>query len=227
MSSSPRTARQTHPYRKAIIIFSILVSLFLLGTVIVLSSVSYYLAFPDGAFLTEDEVPWTGEDLIKALLDPPSVNGTIERRQEWEELKAEDAVMGSETIPQIWDEVDASEVKAEDVSATEDLEDDSDSINLSSEIGSEEAWGIDGMGTGSYWMKDQWDGKVHDTNDWSRLYNVTTRYVAFLVYRIQADMLDLERRFLESSTRPGRMISYQRNGAKHGKSAERECPISE
>jgi len=180
MSSSPRTARQTHPYRKAIIIFSILVSLFLLGTVIVLSSVSYYLAFPDGAFLTEDEVPWTGEDLIKALSDAPSVNGTVERRQEWEELKAEDAIMGSETIPQIWDEVDASEVKAEDVSVTEDLEDDSDSINLSSEIGSEEAWGIDGMGTGSYWMKDQWDGKVHDTNDWSRLYNVTTRYVPSL-----------------------------------------------
>jgi hypothetical protein len=175
MSSSPRTARQTHPYRKAIIIFSILVSLFLLGTVIVLSSVSYYLAFPDGAFLTEDEVPWTGEDLIKALSDPPTVNGTIERRQEWEELKAEDAIMGSETIPQIWDEV-----KAEDVSAIQDLEDDSDSINLSPEIGSEEAWGIDGMGTGSYWMKDQWDGKVHDTNDWSRLYNVTTRYVPSL-----------------------------------------------
>jgi len=180
MSSSPRTARQTHPYRKAIIIFSILVSLFLLGTVIVLSSVSYYLAFPDGAFLTEDEVPWTGEDLIKALSDPPSLNGTIERRQEWEELKAEDAIMGSETIPQIWDEVNASEVKAEDLTTMEDLEDDSDSINLSSELGSEEAWGIDGMGTGSYWMKDQWDGKVHDTNDWSRLYNVTTRYVLCL-----------------------------------------------
>ena len=180
MSSSPRTARQTHPYRKAIIIFSILVSLFLLGTVIVLSSVSYYLAFPDGAFLTEDEVPWTGEDLINALLDPASVNGTIERRQEWEELKTEDAIMGSETIPQIWDEIDASEVKAADVTISEDLEDDSGSINPSPEIGSEEAWGIDGMGSGSYWMKDQWDGKVHNTNDWSRLYNVTTRYVVFL-----------------------------------------------
>jgi len=180
MSSSPRTARQTHPYRKAIIIFSILVSLFLLGTVIVLSSVSYYLAFPDGAFLTEDEVPWTGEDLIKALLDPRTMNGTIERRQEWEELKAEDAIMGSETIPQIWDEVDASEVKAADVTITEDLEDDSGSINLSPEIDSPQSWGIDGMGTGSYWMKDQWDGTVQNTNDWSRLYNVTARYVVSL-----------------------------------------------
>jgi hypothetical protein len=40
-----------------------------------------------------------------------------------------------------------------------------------------EDWDIDGKGTGSYWMKNQWDGKVHDTDDWSRLYNVTTRYV--------------------------------------------------
>jgi hypothetical protein len=40
-------------------------------------------------------------------------------------------------------------------------------------------------------------------------------------------MVDLERRFLESFTRPGRMISYQRNGAKHGKNVEKECPISE
>jgi hypothetical protein len=183
MSSSPRTARQTHPYRKAIIIFSILVSLFLLGTVIVLSSVSYYLAFPDGAFLTEDEIPWTGKDLIKALSDPPSTNGTIERRQDWEELKAEDAVMGTETIPQIWDgiseevEVTQEEVKAAEAPA-EDPEDDSGSVNSFSDASSGEEWGIDGMGTESYWMKDQWDGKVQDTNDWSRLYNVTTRCVS-------------------------------------------------
>lgn len=184
MSSTPRTARQTHPYRKAIIIFSILVSLFLLGTVIVLSSVSYYLAFPAGAFLTEDEVPWTGEDLIKALLDPPTVNGTIERRQDWEELKAEDAIMGSETIPQVWDEMSevggVGEVKAAEAGATEDLEDDSGSVDAFAEETMDEDWGIDGMGTGSYWMKDQWDGKVHDTSDWSRLYNITTRYVQLI-----------------------------------------------
>jgi hypothetical protein len=40
-------------------------------------------------------------------------------------------------------------------------------------------------------------------------------------------MVDLERRFLESFTRPGRMINCQRNGVKHGKSVERGCPISE
>jgi len=40
-------------------------------------------------------------------------------------------------------------------------------------------------------------------------------------------MSDLEKRFLESSIRPGRTISYQKNGAKHGKSVEKECPISE
>lgn len=187
MSSTPRTARQTHPYRKAIIIFSILVSLFLLGTVIVLSSVSYYLAFPEGAFLTEDEVPWTGEDLIKALLDPPTINGTIERRQDWEELKAEDVIMGSETIPQVWDEMSevggvggVGEVKTAEAQATEDLEDDSGSVDEFAETNMEEGWGIDGMGTGSYWMKDQWDGKVHDTSDWSRLYNITTRYVQLI-----------------------------------------------
>jgi hypothetical protein len=188
MSSSPRTARQTHPYRKAIIIFSILVSLFLLGTVIVLSSVSYYLAFPDGAFLTEDEVPWTGQDLIKALADPPTINGTIARRQEWEELQAEGAVMGTETIPQIWDEIsetsETSEVKAAEVSAMDDLEDDTGVVDTFAETSDEGDWGIDGKGTGSYWMKDQWDGKVQDTSDWSRLYNVTTRYVHTIQYLV-------------------------------------------
>lgn len=194
---------------------------------IVLSSVSYYLAFPDGAFLTEDEVPWTGDDLIKALQDPPSVNGTIERRQDWEELKAEDAVMGSETIPQIWDEISGvGEVKAADVSAAEDLEDDSGSINPFSESSIGEDWGIDGKGTGSYWMKDQWDGVVKDTNDWSRLYNVTTRYVLSIIYHSQANTPDQEKRSLELSIKHGRTISYLRNGAKHGRNVERECPTS-
>lgn len=178
MSSTPRTARQTHPYRKAIIIFSILVSLFLLGTVVVLSSVSYYLAIPDGAFLTEDEVPWTGEDLIKVLSDPPTTNGTVMKRQDWEELQAEDAVMGSETIPQVWDEI--SEVgQVEDAPSPEAVDDNlgDASIDVFEESSIVDEWDIDGKGTGSYWMKNQWDGKVHDTDDWSRLYNVTTRYV--------------------------------------------------
>ena len=192
-----------------------------------LSSVRYYLAFPDGAFLTEDEVPWTGQDLIKALMEQPTINQTIAERQDWEELKAEDAVLGSETIPQIWDEIsEVGEVKA-DIAATEDLEDDSASIEVLADAGTGEDWGIDGMGTGSYWMKEQWDGKVRDTNDWSRLYNVTARYVPYDSHDPELMFLDQERRSLESSTRLGRMISYLRNGVKHGKSAERVCPISE
>lgn len=172
MSSSPRTGRQTQPYRKVIIIFSILVSLFLLGTVIVLSSVSYYLAFPDGSFLSEEEVPWTGNDLISPLRDPLPANATLEKRQEWEEMQAEGAVMGTETIPQVWDEMSeedmetpASSGSSETYTATEEAQ-----------LVGEEQWGIDGQGSGQYWMQSEWDGQVRDTDDWSRLYNVSLRY---------------------------------------------------
>jgi hypothetical protein len=173
MSSSPRTGRQTQPYRKVIIIFSILVSLFLLGTVIVLSSVSYYLAFPDGSFLSEEEVPWTGNDLISPLRDPLPANATLEKRQEWEEMQAEGAVMGTEAIPQVWDEM--SEEDMETLAASGSSE--TYTATEEAQLAGEEQWGIDGPGSGQYWMQSEWDGQVRDTDDWSRLYNVSLRYV--------------------------------------------------
>lgn len=176
MSSTPRTGRQTHPYRKVIIIFSILVSLFLLGTVIVLSSVSYYLAIPDGAFLTEEEVRWTGEDLIASLKEPEVYNATLAERQGWEELGdeelgGEDAVLGTETIPQIWTGSAATWPDGEKPEVTHAAS----TTSWSEEGTSDAGWGIDGQGSGAYWMKDNWDGVVRDADNWERLYNVTSR----------------------------------------------------
>ena len=181
MSSTPRTGRQTHPYRKVVIIFSILVSLFLLGTVIVLSSVRYYLAIPDGAFLTEEEVRWTGEDLIAPLKEPELHNSTKLKRQEWEELGNEDAVLGAEAIPQVWNDLEveakADEAGSEDSQPSESSPDDDTSAATTSwnEGQSDAAWGIDGQGSGSYWMRENWDGVVQDADNWDRLYNITAR----------------------------------------------------
>jgi hypothetical protein len=107
-------------------------------------------------------------------------NSTISKRQNWEAMQAEDAVMGSETIPQVWDEMSAvgqeEATDSVDVSSDAELEaEEAIPAEWLKESADEGDWGIDGKGTGSYWMKSQWDGKVHDTEDWSRLYNVTLR----------------------------------------------------
>lgn len=87
--------------------------------------------------------------------------------------------MGSETIPQVWDEM-----------TEEDMEDPENTLSTGSsevytaseeaQLESEQQWGLDGMGSGQYWMQSEWDGHVHDTDDWSRLYNVTLRYVRLM-----------------------------------------------
>jgi len=174
MSSTPRTGRQTHPYRKVIIIFSILVSLFLLGTVIVLSSVSYYLAIPDGSFLTEEEVPWTGQDLISPLRDPLPVNATLERRQDWESIHVDGVALGTETLPQVWDEMSEDDLEDPEITLP-NASSETYTVSEEAQLGGEQQWGIDGEGSGEYWMQSDWEGHVHDTDDWSRLYNVTLR----------------------------------------------------
>ncbi|KAK4686177.1 hypothetical protein P7C73_g3955, partial [Tremellales sp. Uapishka_1] len=58
------------------------------------------------------------------------------------------------------DDVDASELEEED-----------DVLDFS--IGQE--WGVDGAGSGGYWMREDWDGRVERTDSWERLENVTTR----------------------------------------------------
>lgn len=239
MSSTPRTARQTHPYRNIIIVFSILVSLFLVGTIIVLSSVSYYLAFPDGAFLTEEEVPWTGDDLIASLKEPVPVPEPeavrLRRRQDWEELDREDAVLDADTIPQVWDELSDEIVPTEDDSAITaplppseaDVANDAP-IATFSDAFDEGVWGIDGQGSGAYWMREDWDGVVQDSSNWDRLYNVTTRSATPAQCRDPFELIHLgrARRSLASFIRPGRRINCLGSGEKRGKNAERACLTS-
>ncbi|KAI9466885.1 hypothetical protein BJY52DRAFT_1235000 [Lactarius psammicola] len=67
--------------------------LFLLGTVLVLSSVSYYLSIPDLAYITEEE--------LNSPLDSPSQNSTQHRRPE-RIPKIIHQTWKSETLPDKW-----------------------------------------------------------------------------------------------------------------------------
>lgn len=144
---------------------------------IVLSSVRYYLAIPDGAFLTEEEVPWTGEDLIAPLKEPEQLNLTMIKRQGWAELGNEGGVLGAETIPEVWNEMDPDTSDETASTITPPVEANSDYTASSSSIEStnDVAWGIDGQGSGAYWMREDWDGVVRDADNWDRLYNITAR----------------------------------------------------
>ncbi|WRT65829.1 uncharacterized protein IL334_002779 [Kwoniella shivajii] len=182
---SPKSTRT----KKIVITVLILLSLFLIGTVIVLSSVSYYLGIPNWAYLTESEVAWRPDDVIKPLKDPLSSNGTsrgLQRRKEWRDVTDEviepseaSSVVGTETLPESWKELeeemeqlDAEEESEESPTYDDDVETSSDALNESAE---DAIWGIDGKGTGGYWMQKDWTGKVENSNSWDRLYNVTTR----------------------------------------------------
>jgi hypothetical protein len=191
MSLSVRTAGSrplkppTTRTRKIVITLVVLVSLVLVGTIVVLSSVSYYLNIPASAYLTEEEVPWRPQDVIRSLYEPPS----IEPRQEWDEAdsplpsasasaSASDPVMGSDTLAEVWEELEELEEELEDEDEYDDLVD-SPAVNITrppaiSQV-DEGGWGVDGKGTGGYWMKADWEGQVRDTGSWERLYNVTTR----------------------------------------------------
>ena len=156
MSLPVRTSRHgsaktqpTHRSRKAIYILIVLLSLFLLGTVIVLSSVSYYLAIPDYSNLTELEVGWRPSDAIPTLKYSPP--GTAKQHKREESEAVADSV-------------------EEDVPMTSVVDDDAVFPDESSE------WDVDGPGTGGYWMQKDWDGRVEGTSDWTRLYNVSTRH---------------------------------------------------
>lgn len=50
--------------RVLLLLWAVSLALFVAGTVTVLSTVKWYLAFPSGAFITEEEVPWRIEDSI-------------------------------------------------------------------------------------------------------------------------------------------------------------------
>ena len=79
--------------RRSLQVFLIILALFLVGTVIVLSSVSYYLAIDPRAYLTEEEVGYAeGDDLYNATA--LGVKERIPRilHQTWK----------SETLPDRW-----------------------------------------------------------------------------------------------------------------------------
>ncbi|WVW80297.1 hypothetical protein I302_102275 [Kwoniella bestiolae CBS 10118] len=200
--SKPKSSKT----RKIIIGLLIVLSLFLVGTVIVLSSVSYFLNIPGWAYLTETEVSWRPGDIIKPLKDPLEYNETLQRRKEWRDVTDEiepleaSGVMGTETLAESWEELEeemeeldaAEEVDVDvGVDSGSELEGEKDTemqtydISVESEENTaavmdeveenDEKWGIDGKGSGGYWMRKDWNGKVEDTNSWERLFNVTTR----------------------------------------------------
>ena len=113
--------------RNLFISLLVILGLFLLGTVLVLSSIQKYLYIEDWAYLNELELGGYNEKTA----------GRIEEfQQEGPALTDEEA----SRAPAGW--------------------------NQSS------VWGPEGEGTGRYWMRNDWDGKVAET-DWNRLSNVT------------------------------------------------------
>ncbi len=137
----------------------------------VLSSVSYYLNIPISAYLTEDEVLWRVSDAIPLLKYNPGETSTVQqKRQEWEEITDEldpsKGLMGTDTIVEVWEEL-------EEEVAGDGQRKPFDAVSTAAEEIDE--WDVDGMGTGVYWMKKDWNGTVRDTDSWERLFNVTTR----------------------------------------------------
>lgn len=131
-ATSARKSSGTSIKQKLFIAFLTILGLFLLGTVIVLSTIQRYFRIEDWAYLDESEIGGWSEG---------GGNGEIPALKE--------LVMGNATS----------------VNRTTGWEDDDE----------EDVWGPNGEGTGGYWMKQSWDGTVRDTEDWSRLYNVSLR----------------------------------------------------
>ncbi|WWC60444.1 uncharacterized protein I303_103016 [Kwoniella dejecticola CBS 10117] len=226
-SSSTSPKKTSSKTRKIVITLLVILSLFLVGTVIVLSSVSYYLGIPNWAYLTESEVSWRPSDTINPLKDPLEYNeslalahseaGSAVKRQrrrsptpiprkEWRDVTDDLAetsepleasgVLGTETLPESWkeleeemEELDAAEESDESPTYDDSLEspsvistssanahaqvDESDGEDASAS--GDDIWGIDGKGSGGYWMQKDWNGKVENTQSWDRLFNVTNR----------------------------------------------------
>lgn len=148
-------SKQASRGRRIIVVFVVLLALVLLGTAIVLSTVRYYFVIPKDAFLTEAEVPWHPEDAIKQLLDrEEDTVDELKRRGsvEWEEFDGGATATGTALIP--IQTLEPVEVVNADLTAIEE-------------------WDIDGKGSGGYWMRKDWDGRVQDLDSWDRLYNVS------------------------------------------------------
>lgn len=178
MSNQPRRSggsKKKSAWRRPVLIFVVLLALVLVGTVIVLSTVVHYFGVDKRAFLTEDEVPWRPEDVIKPLLDPVpqtelsdgAESGSAEtpnakRAEDFTEILDGDVADDTDVPSATAESAVSQPATSADAPATEEGDD---------------VWGIDGKGTGGYWMRKDWDGKVANTHSWDRLYNVTTRWV--------------------------------------------------
>jgi inositol phosphorylceramide mannosyltransferase catalytic subunit len=77
-------------------ILLVVLALFLLGTVLVLSSVSYYLSIPDLAYITEEE--------LSPVLDSPNQNSSQHHRPE-RIPRIIHQTWKSETLPDKWQNV--------------------------------------------------------------------------------------------------------------------------
>jgi hypothetical protein len=191
-SSSQRRRNRTCTTRRVIVGFLIFLSLFLVGTVVVLSTISFYLAIPDWAYLTEGEVPFDHRDaIVEFEKEHPGVGGAGARskmmavkRQDGDEyevisvdeadvLAVEHEIMGDSTATSRYvstvteyDAVDhaiETHIPGTPFAGNENEEDEEDD---SSE------WSPQGKGSGAYYMQANWDGKVQNMTSWERLEHV-------------------------------------------------------
>jgi hypothetical protein len=113
--------------RNLFISLLVILGLFLLGTVLVLSSIQKYLYIEDWAYLNELELGGYNDKTA----------GRIEEFQREGPAPVDEEGSGG---------------RPDGHQST--------------------VWGPEGKGTGGYWMRNDWDGKVAET-DWNRLSNVT------------------------------------------------------
>ena len=79
--------------RKGLFIFLILLSLFLVGTVIVLSSATWFFGVPNWALLSDRDVPlgkgevWLGGVLSEAEKNAPKWDGLVSGTEDWSALE--------------------------------------------------------------------------------------------------------------------------------------------
>ena len=85
--------------RRTVHILLFVLALFLLGTVLVLSSVSYYLSIPELAYITEDE--------LSPVLDSPNQNSSQHHSPE-RIPRIIHQTWKSETLPDRWQPVSAA-----------------------------------------------------------------------------------------------------------------------
>jgi hypothetical protein len=153
--------------RRYVLIFLSLLGLVLLGTVIVLSTVQAVFGIPANAFVTEEEVPWIPGDAISKLADPIEYTDELDlvKRAEWDEIsEPDDSIFDIE--PTATQDLDATRTTTAASTQPATIADsDSD----------DGEWGLDGKGTGGYWMTADWSGTVARTESWEHLYNISVR----------------------------------------------------